>query len=262
MEIARVEISNPDKILFPKEGITKLQMVQYYEKVAEKMLPYLKDRPLTLHRFPSGIKDDGFYQKNAGDHFPTFIKRIQIKTEDGSNTQVLCNDKKSLIYLANQGTLSFHIWLAKKDKLNKPDKIVLDLDPSENNFDKVKEAATIVGDFLRKHNRNPKLMTTGQNGLHVWYKIRRTKDFDTVREEIKSMAANLAEKHPDLLTTAVRKDQRNKKIFVDYLRNSYGQTSICPYSLRSNEKAGIATPISWNELESLKSSSQFSLENS
>lgn len=237
-------------------------MVKYYEQIADKMLPYLKDRPLTLQRFPDGISKDGFYQKNASDYFPSFIRTVKIATEEGSNTQVICNSKKSLIYLANQGTLSFHTWLAKKDKLNKPDKIVFDLDPSENNFDKVKEAATIVGDFLRKHNRNPKLMTTGQNGLHVWYKIRRTKDFDTVREEIKSMAPNLAEKHPDLLTTAVRKDQRNKKIFVDYLRNSYGQTSICPYSLRSNEKAGIATPISWNELESLKSSSQFSLENS
>jgi len=259
MEIARVEISNPDKILFPKEGITKLQMVQYYEKVAEKMLPYLKDRPLTLHRFPSGIKDDGFYQKNAGDHFPTFIKWIQIKTEDGSNTQVLCNDKKSLIYLANQGTLSVHIRLSKKDKLNKPDNIVFDLDPSKNDFKKDQEAASIIGTYLRKKIIEPNLMTTGQNGLHVWYRVRRTKDFDQVREEVKLMAQELEKQHPELLTTAVRKNKRNDKIFVDYLRNAYGQTSVCPYSLRPNEVAGIAMPISWKELEKIDSSDQFRL---
>lgn len=259
MEIAGVEISSPDKILFPREQITKLQVLQYYGKVAEKMLPYLKDRPLTLHRFPNGIKDDGFYQKNAGDYFPSFVKRIEIKTKEGSNTQVLCNDRRSLIYLANQGTLSFHIWLSRKDKLNKPDKIVFDLDPSEKDFTKVKEAARIVGDYLRKKDIEPKVMTTGQNGLHVWYSVRRTKNFDQVREEVKIIAEELEEQYPELLTTAVRKNKRGDKIFVDYLRNAYGQTSVCPYSLRPNEAAGIAMPISWNELEKIKSSDEFRL---
>jgi len=261
MKIAGITITNPEKIIYPKLEITKLDVVKYYEQIADTMLPYLKDRPLTLHRFPDGIGEDGFYQKNASEYFPSFIKTVKIDTKEGSNTQVICNSKKSLIYLANQGTLSFHIWLAKKDKLNKPDKIVFDLDPSDNNFDKVKEAAKIVGDFLRNHNRKPQLMTTGQNGLHVWYKVRRTKNFDTLRKEIKSIAEKLAANHSDLLTTAVRKKQRNNKIFVDYLRNSYGQTAICPYALRPNESAGIATPISWNELEELQSADQFNLNN-
>lgn len=261
MKIAEIEITNPEKIIFPKLKITKLEMVSYYEKIADKMLPYLKDRPLTLQRFPNGISEKGFYQKNASDYFPSFIETVEITTEEGTNTQVICNNKKSLIYLANQGTLSFHIWLAKKDELNKPDKVVFDLDPSDNNFNKVKEAANIVGDFLRENNRNPKLMTTGQKGLHVWYKISRTREFDAVRKQIRSMAESLEKKHPDLLTTAVRKDQRSNKIFIDYLRNSYGQTSICPYPLRPNEKAGIVMPISWSELKSLKSSDQFQLKN-
>ena len=259
MEIAGIEITHPDKIIYPKHKITKLDMVKYYEEVAEDMLPYLKDRPLTLHRFPNGIKESGFYQKNAGDYFPSFIKTVEIKTEEGSNTQVICNSKKSLIYLANQGTLAFHIWLAKKDKLNKPDKIVFDLDPSKNDFEKVKEAAHYVADFLRKKGIDPQVMTTGQNGLHVWYPIRRTKTFDKVREEVKAMAVQLENKHPNLLTTAVRKNKREEKIFVDYLRNSYAQTSVCPYSLRPNESAGVAMPISWDKLDKIKSSDEFKL---
>lgn len=234
-------------------------MAEYYAAVADKMLPYLKDRPLTLHRFPNGIDEDGFYQKNASDYFPAFIKTVKIKTEDGTNTQVICNNRKSLLYLVNQGTVGFHIWLAKKDKLRKPDKVVFDLDPSKNDFEKVKEAAHCVAEFLKKKDIDPNLMTTGQNGLHVWYKIRRTKDFDQVREEVRAYAKELEEKYPDLLTTAVRKNQREEKIFVDYLRNAYAQTSVCPYSLRPNESAGIAMPISWKDLKKLKSSDAFTL---
>lgn len=260
IEIESIEITHPEKIIFPKLKLTKLDMVHYYESISEKILPFLKDRPLTLQRFPNGISKEGFYQKSAGDYFPSFIQTVEIPTEEGSNTQVVCNTKKSLIYLVNQGTLSFHIWLAKKDKLHKPDKVIFDLDPSENDFKKVKEAAQITGDFLRKQNIEPRLMTTGQNGLHVWYTIRRTKEFDQVREEVKKMAEKLAEKHPKLLTTAVRKDKRKGKIFVDYLRNSYAQTAICPYSLRPNEQAGIATPIAWEDFEKLKSSDQFHLK--
>src|SRR5690554_2022938 len=129
MKIAGIAISNPDKIIFPDAHITKLQMVQYYHKTAKKMLPFLKDRPLTLHRFPDGIGESGFYQKNAAEYFPDFIKTVKVETEDGENTQVICNSKKSLIYLTNQGTVSYHIWLSKKDNLHKPDKVVLDLDP-------------------------------------------------------------------------------------------------------------------------------------
>ena len=259
MKISGVEISNPDKVLFPKEKITKRQLVGYYEKMAEAMLPYLKNRPLTLHRFPDGVQEQGFYQKNASDYFPDFIKTVSVKTEEGANTQVYCNSKKSLIYLANQGTIGFHIWLSKIDKLHKPDKIVFDLDPPENSFKKVKKAARIIGDFFKEEGKDPQLMTTGQNGLHVWYTQRRTKNFDSVREEIKSLAQQMEKQHPDLLTTAVRKNKRDGKIFVDYLRNAYGQTSVCPYSVRPNKHAGIAKPISWEELEDLKAADQFRL---
>lgn len=259
MKIAGVEISHPDKIIFQKEKITKLQMVQYYEKVAEKMLPYLKNRPLTLHRFPDGIEKEGFYQKSASDYFPDYIKRIKVETEAGSNTQFICNTMKSLIYLANQGTVAFHIWLSKKDKMHKPDKVVFDLDPPENSFEKVKEAAQIIGEQLKKEGKDPNLMTSGKKGIHVWYSIRRTKDFDELREEVRKTAEELQEKYPELLTTSVRKNKRDGKIFIDYLRNAYAQTSVCPYSLRAIPTAGVATPIPWKELKSLKGGDAFTI---
>ena len=261
MEIAGVEISHPDKVLFPKKKITKGEMVQYYEKIAPLMLPYLKDRPLTLHRFPSGINESGFYQKNASDYFPDFIKTVEVETEEGTNTQIICNDTKSLVYLANQGTIVFHIWLSRKDKMRQPDKVVFDLDPSEADFKMIKEGAKVLRDFLQRKDIDPSLMTSGKSGLHLYYSVRRGKDFDTVKEETRQLAEEVEELRPDLFTTRIRKNQREGKIFVDFLRNAYAQTAVCPYSLRATEDAGIATPLEWDELSRLKSSSQYNMEN-
>ncbi|HZW76771.1 MAG TPA: non-homologous end-joining DNA ligase [Flavobacteriaceae bacterium] len=261
INIAGIEITHPDKIIYPALNITKLEMVKYYEKVSDKMLKFLKDRPLTLHRFPNGVNEEGFYQKNASDYFPTFVKTVEIETEGKSISQVVCNTKRTLIYLVNQGTVSFHIWGSKIDMINKPDRIVFDLDPSSNNFDEVKEAAKIVRKHLKSKGEKPQIMTTGQSGLHVFYKIRRTKSFDEAKAEAKIYAQRLEKNHPEIFTTALRKDKRDGKIFLDYLRNAYGQTAICPYSLRPNAIGGIATPIPWSHLNDLKASDQFNISN-
>lgn len=260
MKVDGVEISSSDKIYFPESKITKGQVVKYYEKIADKMLPFLKDRPLTLQRFPEGINEDGFYQKNAADYFPDFIKTVKIPTKDGENTQVYCNSTKALIYLANQGTISFHTWLSKRDILNKPDKVVFDLDPPEGKFEDVKKAAKIVRSYLKEKGENPKLMTTGKSGLHLYYYKDRYHSFDDVKEKVRHYAEEMANRHPDLLTTKTKIDQREGKIFLDYLRNAYAQTSICPYSLRPNQSAGIATPINWNQLDELKTADQYNLK--
>ncbi|MCC8358410.1 non-homologous end-joining DNA ligase [Salinimicrobium sediminilitoris] len=261
MQIAGVEISHPEKVLFPEKEITKGDMISYYERIAPLMLPFLKDRPLTLHRFPGGITESGFYQKNASDYFPSFIKTIKIETEEGTNTQVLCNDRKSLVYLANQGTVAFHIWLSKKDKLRQPDRVVFDLDPSDDDFEKIKEGAKIMRFLLKSKEIDPSLMTSGKSGLHLYYNIRRGKDFDKVKALTRDIAEEAEKKEPGLFTTQLRKDKREGKIFVDYLRNSYAQTAVCPYSLRATEEAGVATPIEWEELSRIKSASQYHIEN-
>jgi len=261
MKIHGITITHPDKILFPKASITKLDVVKYYKNIAGQMMPYLKGRPLTLRRFPDSIDKKGFFQKNASDYFPDFIKTIKVKTEDGSNTTVVCNNLKTLIYLANQGTIEFHVWLSRIDKLNKPDKVVFDLDPPGDSFEALKKGATIIRDYLADQSISCQLTTSGKNGLHLWYTKRRTKTFDESREEVKKYAQELTSLHPDLLTTEMRKEDRDGKIFMDYPRNSYGQTTICPYSLRATENASIATPISWEELPKLKSPQEFHLKN-
>lgn len=261
MKTAGIEISHPEKVIFPNKNITKGDMVSYYERIAPLMLPFLKDRPLTLQRFPGGINETGFYQKNAADYFPDFIETVEIETEEGTNTQVICNDAPSLVYLANQGTVVFHTWLSRKDKLREPDKVVFDLDPPDNSFTEVKKAALVMRDFLNEKGIDPSLMTSGKSGLHLYFTRRRGRDFDTVKEEVRSLAEEAAKLHPQLLTTKIRKNQREGKIFVDYLRNAYAQTAVCPYSLRATEEAGIATPVDWKELSKLKSSSHYNIEN-
>ena len=259
MKIAGVEISHPDKIIFPQ--ISKQDMLEYYESVADYMLPFLKDRPLTLQRCPNGINEDGFYQKKAGDYFPDYIQRIKIETREGQQEQVICNSKKSLIYLVNQGTVSFHVWLSRKDKLHHPDKVVYDLDPPKGSFVHMKEAARKLKDFLNDQDIQVKLMTTGKGGLHLYYSKRRTRDFDDVREEARNYAEEMVELYPDLFTIETLKKKREGKIFLDYLRNAYAQTAVCPYSLRPIASAGIATPIDWSELSRLKAGDHYHLGN-
>lgn len=163
------------------------------------------------------------------------------------------------MYLVNQGVVTFHIWLSLKDKLHKPDRVIYDLDPSEKSFEKIKDAARKVRDLLQKH--GPQLMTTGKSGLHIYYEKRRNQDFDDVRAEAKKQADALVEMYPDLLTTETLKKKREGKIFVDYLRNAYAQTAVCPYSLRPIESAGVATPIGWHELSKIKSADQYNYDN-
>lgn len=261
MKIAGVEISHPDKVLFPDKDIRKEEMIRYYDRIADKMLPFLKDRPLTLERFTEGADQDGFYQKQASDYFPDFIDRVTVKTKDGEIEQVVCNNKKTLIYLANQDTITFHIWLSKTDKINRPDKVIFDLDPAEGAFEKVKEAAKKIKSYYESKGKDCKLMTSGKSGIHVYYNKNRKEEFDNLREEVKSDAEEIVEQYPDLLTTKTRIKKRGGKIFLDYLRNSYGQTAVCPYSLRANQSAGVACPLEWDELSKIKSSDQYHINN-
>lgn len=261
MTLEGIDISHPDKVIFPDKDITKKDMLEYYQRVADHMLPFLKDRPLTLQRFPDGIGSEGFYQKSASDYFPDFIDRVEIKTKEGSNEQVICNSTKSLIYLVNQGTVTFHVWLSRKDKLHRPDRVVYDLDPPKDSFAQVKEATKKVGDFLREKDLEPELMTTGKSGFHLYFTRRRTKDFDDVRAEAKELAEEVSQRYPDLLTTETRKNKREGRVFVDYLRNAYAQTAVCPYSLRPIPSAGIATPIDWDELSKINSPDQYHIGN-
>lgn len=255
-------VENPysDKIYFPVSGITKGDLIRYYEEIADYMLPYLQDRPLTMHRFPNGITKEGFYQKNASDYFPDWIKTEKIKKEDGWVKHVICNSKDTLCYLAAQGTITFHVTLSKIDKLNYPDKLILDLDPSGQNFDSVVNGAQILRRLLEEELKlSTYAMLTGSNGLHLLVPLVRVENFDEVRGFAKRVAAYLAKLYPDDFTIEMRKDQRRGRLFLDYLRNSYAQTAVCPFSVRAFEGAPVAVPIAWDELAEMSNSRAFNI---
>lgn len=251
-------LTNPDKILFPQSKITKKELADYYASVAHLMLPFMQNRLLTMQRFPDGITGEGFYQKNIGDYFPDWIDYAPIKNNNGSITNyVIANNTETLIYLAYQAVITFHLWLSKADKIMYPDKIVIDLDPGENtSFETVKKYALIVRDALEERGITTFAMTTGSKGIHVVAPLVRRYTFDQVHEYTHELARELVKKYPDELTLEIRKDKREGKLFVDYLRNTLGATSVAPYSVRPIEGAPVATPVTWDEVEDKKLAAQ------
>lgn len=253
-----IEVSNLAKILFPKDKITKGDIIEYYQRVAKYMIPHMKNRPITMQRFPDGIRDEGFYQKNISDYFPKWIDYIPIKKqEDGVVKYALCNDAATLVYLANQLCITPHLWLSRVDDVNRPDHLIFDLDPSSKrtisspkNFVSVKKAALLLKNLLDEIGLISYPMLTGSRGVHVVVPLKRKYDFDEVRAFAKEVAQLLVEANPRLLTIEVRKEKRRGRIFVDYLRNSFGQTAVAPYAVRPKQGAPVATPITWQELRS------------
>jgi bifunctional non-homologous end joining protein LigD len=244
-----VEISNPDKILFPKSGITKHNIITYYQNIADHLLPFMHNRPLTMHRFPNGIDHEGFYQKNAPDFFPSWIKTIPIAKKNGEITHyIVCENIETLTCLANSACITPHLWLSTIDKLQQPDRLIFDLDPSSNDFDLVKNIAHNLKKLLEELGLTPYLMATGSRGLHVIVHINQRDNFDTVREFAHKCSYILEHDSPQHVTLDIRKDKRGKKVFIDTLRNSFGATAVAPYAVRAREHAPVATPLYWEEL--------------
>ena len=252
-------ISHEEKIFFPKSKITKGEFISYYNDIAEIILLHIQDRPVSMLRMPDGIKGESFFQKDAPDYFPEWIKTKRIKKQGGSVHYVICNNKATLVYLANQGCITPHVWLSKINKLNYPDRLIFDLDPSGKNYDfkKVKSAAKIFNKFLSEELKlDPFLMTTGSRGLHVVVPIYANNNFDDVRELGQDIAKVIADRYPDELTNEVRKKKRKGRIFLDTARNAFAQTAVPPYSVRPGENAPVAAPIDWDELSNKKLISQ------
>lgn len=245
-----IEITHPDRVLFPRDGYTKHDIADYYAWVAPLMYPRCKNRLIVMQRFPDGIDHEGFYFKDAPDYYPAWITRKKIAKETGGYTHyVVDTDPATMVYLANQGCITPHIWLSTADNPNKPDKIIFDLDPSGRSFKKVIRAAQLLRELLEEHGLKPFVMTTGSRGLHVVVPIKQEYSFDEVRAVAKSIASELVDRYPSIVTISVRKSSRGTKVFVDYLRNAFGQTGVAPYALRVLDGAPIAMPIGWDELD-------------
>lgn len=247
--MAGVKISRPDKVLFPKDNLTKFDIASYYQKIAPRMLPHLKSRPLVMHHYPDGIKKENFYQKQTPDYFPNWIKQIDVKLEKGGSDQMITVTKTAdLVYLADQAVITSHVFLSRMPKLHFPDKIVFDLDPAGDDIKALRFAARAIKSYFEKLGYKSYIMTSGIKGYHVVIPIKPKYNFDIVREAMKKVAGRLSAQYPKLLTDEIAKDKRGGRIFLDYLRNSYGQTSVSPYSLRAIDGAPVATPFSWKEL--------------
>lgn len=248
----RIALSHLDKVLFPDSGITKGELLRYYDKVAPLLLSHLKNRPLTLQRFPDGIGAKGFIQQQKSDYFPAWIRseRIVHRADSKQRTveHMLCNDRATLAYLVNQAALTLHGWSSRAPSVRCPDRLIFDLDPSDDDFDRVRHAAHQVAELMREIGLTPFVMTTGSRGLHVVAPLRPHASFDQVRELAQDMAACLVARHTDQLTLAQRKDKRGDRIYLDVMRNAFGQTAVMPYAVRALAGAPVATPLDLAEL--------------
>jgi bifunctional non-homologous end joining protein LigD len=246
-----VPLSHPDKVLFPGDGITKEDLARYYADVADRMLPWLRDRPITMIRYPDGLGGQRFFQKNAPSYFPDWIRRVEVAKEGGTVIHAVCDKSATLVYLANQACIEIHAFTSRADKLEIPDQMVFDFDPPDDQrFADVRRAALWARDLLADDLGLPSFVrTSGGRGLHVHVPLTRRADFDAVREFARRASDVLARRHPDVITTEQRKDKREMRIYADVMRNAYAQTVAASYGVRARPGAPVATPLSWAEVE-------------
>ncbi|MFG2786196.1 non-homologous end-joining DNA ligase [Streptomyces sp. NPDC048419] len=248
-----VRVHRTGKVLFPAEGdakeYTKGDLADYYRSAAPLMLPHLRGRPLMLERHPDGLGGPRFMQKNTPESYPEWITRVEVTKEGGTVCHTVCEDAPTLLYLADQAAVTLHRWLSRVGSLERPDRMVFDLDPAGDDFEAVREAASLLGDLLGELNLPSGLMTTGSRGLHVVVPLNGHHDFDEVRAFARDVADTLAGAHPDRLTTAARKKERGDRLYLDIGRNAYAQTAVAPLTVRVRPGAPVATPIAWSQLD-------------
>ena len=259
--VAGMRISHPDREVFPKSHCTKLDVARHYERVGERMTEIAGHRPLSLVRAPQGIEGETFFQKHAGKGFPEQLQDIEIEESDGeTGTYIYATRTEAFVAAAQMGTLEFHIWGSRIDKLEKPDRLVFDLDPDEGlGWSDVRSAAFDLRDRLEDLGLTAGAMVTGGKGVHVWLPLHRSHDWDLVKTFSKTVAHVMAEAEPDRFTATMSKEKRKGRIFVDWLRNERGATAIAPYSLRAREGAPVAMPVSWDELASIDGPNTFGM---
>lgn len=245
--VSGVKISNPNKIIYPKDIITKLDVVKYYEKIAPRILPFLNNRLLSVIRCHQGVSDACFFKKHPtteNDYVKTFM--------DGDDEYFYITTQKELVFQAQMGTIEFHPWGSSVPKIEKPNIMIFDLDPDEKlSLEKLREGVKLLKQVLDELNLISFLKTSGGKGYHIVVPFSNTKDWDSFSDFAKKIALFLESKYPNIFTSSIRKAERGNKIFVDWLRNSKGATCVAPYSLRSRDGATLSLPISWRDLDKI-----------
>lgn len=245
-----IEITHAGRVMFPGAGLTKLDLARYYARVGEAMVPHTRGRPVTMQTFPGGAGAKGYVTKQAPAHFPDWIPRARMRKKGGSVDHVLIDDTATLVYLAGQNVITPHVWPARADRPDRPDRLIFDLDPPEAMpFAQVRAVARAVGDALRDLGLEPFAMTTGSRGLHVVAPLRRTATWAQARAFARTLANRMVGENRATLTTARYRSQRRGRLFVDTGRTTYAHHAAAPYSVRPRPNAPVAAPLRWEELD-------------
>jgi bifunctional non-homologous end joining protein LigD len=262
-EFAGIKLSSPNKILFPQQGVSKRDLAAYLVEMADYILPFLAKRPLSLVRCPDGYEDGCFFQKHGASGFPKQIKRIAIREKSGKEADYLyIDDKAGLAAAAQMGALEFHIWGATISNIEKPDRMVFDLDPAEDvPFAEVRRAAQDLRDILAAAGLQSVPLLTGGKGIHVVVPLEQQQAWDTVKRFASGLAKTLSAAEPDRFIAKSTKAGRKGRIFIDWLRNERGATAIVPYSPRARKGAPVAVPVTWSELPRIDRADKYNMNN-
>lgn len=252
----QVAVTHPERVVFPDTGVTKGQLVDYYRRIAPLALPHLRGRPLTMQIFPKGADQPGSYVKERRQHYPDWVGDVEVpvsaavaRRRGGPLRMPVVESEAALVYLANQGMVTPHVWLSRAERPDHPDRIVFDLDPSDEDFDLIRRTALELRELLEAAGLVPFVKTSGSRGLHVTAPLEGTATFAEVGGFADAVAETLVARHPDRLTTAFSKAERGTRLFLDVLRNRPAQTEVAAYGVRGRPGAPVATPLEWDEVE-------------
>ncbi|NLE73096.1 MAG: hypothetical protein GX604_00460 [Actinobacteria bacterium] len=265
-----LRLTNTDRVYFPAAGLTKGHLLHYYREVAPFFLPHLRNRPLSLERFPEGVDAPSFYQKNAPAFFPSWLRTFPIEYRRARkiDRHVLVDDAAGLVYLANLGTITFHTFLSRIDDLSHPDILIIDIDPPpadshslEEAFEAAAQTALLLKVELQLLGMKPHVKTSGKRGIHLGLPLDGNLTYEELRHSLAQLFARLTETHPDLATRAMRKERRQGRVYLDAQRMALGATVVPPYTVRPTPTATISMPVTWDELETLPHGQTFTMAN-
>jgi bifunctional non-homologous end joining protein LigD len=242
-------ITHPEKVLFPDDGITKGDLAAYYEAIAPIMLPHLRGRPVTMERYPAGIGKKGFWQKDVSKGFPAWLKRVEVPKKGGVVRHPVVSDTRSLLWTANQNTVTHHVWASRVPKLNYPDLCVFDLDPSTDDPSAVRAAAIDLRDLLEELTLPSWIKTTGSKGFHIVIPLDGETRIEQVVRFANAVGTLFVSRAPDRLTQEFSKADRGGRIYVDTGRNGYTATFAAAYTVRARRGAPVSAPCTWDEVE-------------
>jgi len=258
-----VKVTNLQKVYWPKEGYTKGDVIEYYQKIAPYILPYLKDKPQSLNRHPNGIEQESFYQKDMGDNLPSWMTTVEVFSESNAKNinYLVCQDADTLKYINNLGCIEINTWHSRIQSLENPDYCLIDLDPGENTFEEVIETALVTKRVLDKIGAEAFCKTSGATGIHICIPLGAKYSFDQSKDFAHLIVQIVHSQLPDLTSLERSPKARTKQIYLDYLQNRTGQTVAVPYSIRPKPGATVSTPLEWKEVKKGLHPSQFTIEN-